>query len=121
MSFDYAGLAADAASLLAEFGAPVTVTRTTAGAYDPDTGTTGAGTSQTWTPSGVKLEYSANEINGTLILAGDQRVYMSAAPGLDPKAGDTVTLGAEVWRVVASRTLAPAGVAVLLYVQVRKG
>jgi len=121
MSFDYAGLAADAASLLAEFGATVTVTRATAGTYDPDTGTTGAGTSQTWTPSGVKLDYSANEINGTLILAGDQRVYMSAVSGLDPKAGDTVTLGAEVWRVVASRTLAPAGVAVLLDVQVRKG
>lgn len=121
MSFDYAAAAADAAELLAEFGATVTVTRTTAGTYDPDTGTTGAGASQTWTPSGVKLEYSASAVDGTHILSGDQRVYMSAVPGLDPKAGDTVTLGAEVWRVVISRTLAPAGVAVLLDVQVRKG
>ena len=121
MSFDYADMAATAAELLAEFGATVTVTRATPGAYDPDTGTTGAGTSQTWTPSGVKLNYSAHEINGTLILASDQRVYMSAVSGMDPNAGDTVTLGAEVWRVVASRTLAPAGLAVLLDVQCRKG
>lgn len=121
MSFDYADMATTAAELLAEFGATVTVTRTTPGARDADTGTLAAGATQTWTPAGVKLEYSQREIDGTQILAGDQRVYMSAVSGLDPKPGDVVTLGAEAWRVVKSRTLAPAGVTVLLDVQVRKG
>lgn len=121
MSFDYANSAATALRLLTRFGRPVTVTRETPGAYDPATGTDAAGTSQTWTPSGVKLEYTQREIDGTNIKAGDQRVYMSAAAGLDPQPGDAVTLGAEVWRVVKSSTLAPAGVAVLLDVQVRLG
>ncbi|RZJ12072.1 MAG: hypothetical protein EOP39_04600 [Rubrivivax sp.] len=121
MTFDYDKTAATAARLLAKFGAPVTVARVTPGAYDPETGTNGAGSSETWSPSGVKLDYTAKEIDGTLILAGDQRVYMSAVAGLDPQPGDAVTLGADVWRVVKSRTLAPAGVAVLLDVQCRKG
>lgn len=120
MSDFYADMAATAAEMLAEFGMAVTVTRTTPGARDPDTGTLAAGTTQTWVPRGVKLDYAAREIDGTLIQAGDQRVYMSAISGLKPKAGDTVTIGAEAWRVVVSRTLAPAGVAVLLDVQVRR-
>lgn len=120
MSIDYAKSVATALRLLTSFGATVTVTRETPGAYDPDTGTNGAGTTETWTPKGVKLEYSQREIDGTNILASDQRIYMSAAAGLDPKPGDAVTLADGVWRVVKSRTLAPAGVAVLLDVQVRK-
>lgn len=121
MTFDYAATAATAARLLGKFGATVTVTRTTPGARNPDTGTTGAGSTQTWTPKGVKLDYSAREIDGTQILAGDQRVYMSAIASLDPKPSDVVTLGSEAWRVVRSRTLSPAGVVVLLDVQVRRG
>lgn len=121
MSGFYEDMAATAAEMLAEFGQPVTVTRETPGGYDPATGTTTAGTVQTWAPAGVKLDYTQREIDGTLIKSGDQRVYMSAEAGLDPQTGDTVTLGAEVWRVVTSRTLAPAGVAVLLDVQVRAG
>jgi hypothetical protein len=120
VTYDYDKTAATASRLLARFGAPVTVTRETAGGYDSETGTTTDPTSQVWTPIGVKLDYSQKEIDGTLIKAGDQRVYMSAEPGLDPKTGDAVTLGAEVWRVVDSRTLAPAGIAVLLDVQVRR-
>lgn len=120
MSYDYAKAAATALRLLTRFGSAVTVTRVTPGAYDPETGTNGSGSTATWTPQGVRLDYSAREIDGTLILSGDQRVYMSAEPGLDPQPGDTVTLGADVWRVVRSHTLAPAGVAVLLEVQVRK-
>lgn len=120
MTYDYAKTAATALRLLTRFGATVTVSRETAGAYDPVTGTNAAGTTQTWTPSGLRLDYSQREIDGTLIKAGDQRVYMSAVAGLDPQTGDTVTLGADVWRVVTSRTLAPAGTAVLLDVQVRR-
>lgn len=120
-SYDYNKAAATAARMLARFGQPVTVTRSTPGGYDPETGTNGAGSTQTWAPMGVKLDYAQREIDGTNIRAGDQRVYMSAFSGLDPQTGDTVTIGAEAWRVVTSRTLAPAGVAVLLDVQVRKG
>lgn len=116
----YAEMAATAAEMLREFGVSVTVSRLTPGAYDPETGTNAAGTTQTWTPWGVMLEYSQREIDGTNIKAGDQRVYMSTTADLDPKPADTVTIGTEVWRVVTSRTLAPAGLKVLLDVQVRR-
>ena len=119
MGYDYAKTAATASRLLARFGAPLTVSRQTPGGYDPDTGTTTAVTTQSWVPVGVKLDYSQREIDGTLIKAGDQRIYMSVVSGLDPQAGDVVTISAEAWRVVASRTLSPAGVNVLLDVQVR--
>lgn len=120
MKFDYAKTATTAQRMLARFGAPVTVTRETPGAYDPTTGTSTAGSSQSWTPSGVRLDYTQREIDGTNIKAGDQRVYLSTVDGMTPTTGDAVAIGTEVWRVVISRPLAPAGVAVLHDVQVRR-
>lgn len=120
MTYDYVKAAATAKRMLTHFGATVTVTRVTPGAYDPVTGGSTDPVTQTWAPKGVKLEYSEREIDGSQIKTGDQRVYMSAEPGLEPQAGDTVTLGSEVWRVVRPRTLAPAGIVVLLDVQVRR-
>lgn len=117
--FDYSKTAATVARLLERFGAPAVVSRKSAGVRDPDTGATSAGTLQTWDVSAVKLDYKAGEIDGTLVQAGDQKLYMNAVAGLEPKAGDLVDFGGS-WRVMASKTLAPAGVAVLLEVQVRK-
>lgn len=121
MTFDYASLASDASEMLEEFGQAITVTRPgTGGAYDPETGTVTGGTAQTFPGFGVVLDYQQREIDGTLIQQGDRRVYIAPDIGVTPKTGDTVTLmdGAVV-RVMASRPLAPAGVVVLLDVQVR--
>lgn len=119
MSFDYAEMAATAAELLAEFGAPVTLTRITPGTYDPDTGTV-ASTTAAHTANGVKLDFEQRHIDGTNILQGDQRVYLDPLIAATPQAGDTLTVGAKVFTVVASRPLAPAGVVVLHDVQVRR-
>lgn len=118
MTFDYAATARDAAELLAEFGAPVTLTRITPGVYDPATGTV-VNAGVTHTASGVKLSYEQRHIDGTSILQGDQRVYLDPLIAVAPQAGDTMTVGTEVFTVVASRPLAPAGIVVLHDIQIR--
>lgn len=118
MTFDYTSTARDASALLAEFGAPVTLTRITPGVYDPATGTV-VNSGATHTASGVKLNYEQRHIDGTNILHGDQRVYLDPLIAEAPQTGDTLTVGTEVFTVVKSRPLAPAGVVVLHDVQVR--
>ena len=119
MAFDYITTARDAAALLAEFGAPVTLTRITPGVYDPATGTV-VNSGATHVASGVKLDYEQRAIDGTNILQGDQRVYLDPLIATAPQAGDTLTIGTEVFTVVASRPLSPAGVVVLHDIQVRR-
>lgn len=119
MAFDYISTARDAAALLAELGAPVTLTRITPGTYDPDTGTV-ASTTAAHTANGVKLDFEQRAIDGTNILQGDQRVYLDPLIAAAPQAGDKLTIGTEVFTVVASRPLSPAGVVVLHDIQVRR-
>lgn len=118
MAFDYASTAVDAAELLAEFGATMTLTRITAGVYDPATGEVPQ-TTTTHTANGVKLDYEQRHIDGTNILQGDQRVYLDPLIAAAPQTGDTLSVGTEVFTVVKSRPLAPAGVVVLHDVQIR--
>lgn len=119
MSFDYSEAASVASELLADFGALVTLTRITPGVYDPDTGTV-TNTGATHIANGIKLDYEQRAIDGTNILQGDQRVYLDPLMAATPQAGDTLTVGAEVFTVVRSRPLSPAGVCVLHDIQVRR-
>lgn len=118
MSF-YSELAADAHALIVEFGTPVTLTRVTATDYDADTGVTTDPVTATWSGFGALFDYSQNEIDGSLIKQGDQRVYMSTSGITTPKSGDTLTVSGVVLDVIASRPLQPALTAVLHDVQVR--
>lgn len=119
MTFDYAETAATASELLAEFGAMVTLTRITPGVYDPATGTV-PNSETSYTAKGVKLDYEQRFIDGSNILQGDQRIYLDPLIAETPKTGDKLTIGAEVFSVIASRPLAPAGIVVLHDVQIRK-
>lgn len=120
MSFDYAKTAATALRLLGRFGTDVSITRATAGAYDPETGAVSS-TTITWTAKAVRGEpYSAKEIDGSLILAGDLKMIVSADASHDMAPGDTITIEAEVWRVVKPNPIRPATVTVAYMPQVRK-
>lgn len=118
MAFDYDDIAATASELLAEFGQDVTLTRGTAGTYNPATGKATV-SDTTATGKGVVLDYNQRDIDGTLIRQGDQRVYLSVDIGVTPQTGDSLTLGGKEWAVITSRTLAPAGTAVIHDVQIR--
>lgn len=68
---------------------------------------------------GVKLDYKQNEIDGTVILQGDQRVYISPEAESTPQTGDILIVSGSRYRVMESRPLSPAGKVVLHDVQVR--
>jgi hypothetical protein len=118
--FDYAKTAATAARLLLKFGRAVTLTRVTPGAYDPATGAPGTGTTATHAGTAALFEYQQKDIDGTHIRMGDQRAYIAPGLAVTPQTGDTLTIGSDVWSVIASRPLSPAGIVVLHEAQVRR-
>lgn len=120
MSAFYDDIAAVADELLTEFGQVCTLSATTTGDYDPATG----GASTTTTSQAVTaavFDYPQRFIDGTLILTGDKRVLVSPT-GLtsDPKPGDVLNAAGTDYNVVNAKGIAPAGIAVLWILQVRK-
>ena len=84
MAVNYANMRALAARLISENGKPITLTRTTNGAYDPATG----GATETISNiegNGVLLKYSNREIDGTTILSSDRKMLYT---GTEPKVDD---------------------------------
>lgn len=120
MTAFYDEMAEVADEMLAEFGQGCTLSSVTIGDYDPATG--GASTTATsQTVTGAIFDYPQRFIDGTLILTGDKRVLVSpiGVTGA-PKPGDTLTAGGIDYRVVDAKATAPAGIAVLWTLQVRK-
>lgn len=115
----YTRLAATAVRLLAKYGAPLLLTRTTEGEYDPETGTSTGGTA-TYNVTGAAFDYAQDDIDGTLIRRGDMRVYIAPDAAVTPQTGDTLPVQGFVWNVVESRPLQPADKIVLHDVQIRR-
>ena len=134
MSFDWAATAQDALAALVDAGGAepgVVLTRTTAGAYDPATSKTAAAT--TTTTNGVGLVFDFDLINSgagayeqTLIKEGDKRLYLAAltadGAAIDAPAHLDKCLAPDGLTYVVERVkvIAPAGVAVLYDVQLRR-
>ena len=112
----YLRLAETARRLVEKFGGPMTLQVVNQSAYDPATGTAALPASSHQFV-GVKLDYQQREIDGKLVLVGDQKVYMPAA--LSPKFGDLILVDGSVFKVIRSKPLAPGGVLVFSEVQVR--
>jgi hypothetical protein len=121
MSFDYDNIADVADELLAEFGQACVLTSITDGAYNPETGEAGTTITNHQVTAAI-FAYPQRYIDGTLIRTGDKRAQVSPV-GLtvDPKPGDTLTdASGAVFQVIDAKPTAPAGVAVLWTLQVRK-
>lgn len=96
-TFDYAEMQAVADELIAEFGQQGTVTRTTT----PDPIEGGDPVETTHPAKLVPMAYSAREIDGTNILAGDMQIYISSVGlTIEPKPGDLVTASGKTFRIV---------------------
>lgn len=115
---DWASLANDVDEVLGGFAA-ATLTRSTPGAYDPATSTTAAATVTTQGAKVARFDYAEKDINGTSILAGDQRALLSTVGIVRPRKDDTLTIGADVFMVVESKAVGPALTAVLYKAQLR--
>ena len=78
------------------YGTEVTLTKPTYGAYDPATGTIGAGTSTNYTVKCYFAEYNLSEINNDSVVMGDRKALLpyldtSGDPLPEPDAEDTIS------------------------------
>lgn len=122
MTFDYAATAATALRLLTRFGASATLKRTSAGTYDPSTGTS-TETQTSLTTTACVFPYEQGYVDGTIIMQGDQWCLLS--PAQTPKQGDVVNVKSPLtgeygdYTVVNFTAHGPAGRPVLFEAQVR--
>lgn len=119
MSFDYASMMLSADELIAEFGSSASISRTTAGGYNPETGTSSPESTVTQNVKAVVIDYENSFVDGSLILRGDKQVFISANGVTQPAAGDKFMWQTKEYSVIAVTPLAPAGVNVLFEVQCR--
>jgi len=119
-TFDYARARATAARLLSRFGQAATLrqTSTTEGdPWDPGSGTT---TTTDTTVTAAVLEYANSEVDGTLILASDRKVYVSAEGiAVTPTPADVLIVGSDQLSIVNVKPLSPAGTVVMWECQCR--
>lgn len=107
----------DVAFLLEDEGSSLTLTRQAAGAYMPSTGLMAATTPANFTIRGAFINYHADNVDGTVIRAGDRLLLVSAVGSTTvPAIGDRVD-GTEI---LAVRSFAPNGVAIAWACQTRK-
>lgn len=113
-------------TLIETKGQTVTLTRRTAGAYNPATGSA-AVTETTQTGKGVILPFGPGlrRQGGTSITADDRQCLLSAlnsagAALTEPKVGDKLTdASGQVWSVIEVSPLAPAGLKIMFDLTIR--
>ena len=71
------------------------------------------------TAVGVFAEYSSREIDGTLIRAGDRRVYIGADVAFSPSEELELVDGGVVWAVVSAKAIQPGPTIIVWDLQVR--
>lgn len=80
----------------------VTLSRSTEGSYDPDTGTVIPGTSENFPAKGMVEDWGAYYLASQLVQAGDRKVTILATSlATTPSPNDTVTASGQTWTVVA--------------------
>lgn len=120
----YDDLRADAQALLGEYGnATGTLTKRTAGEYDPATAVTGEDRLETATVTVFMdtsdLQNLGRKFGADLVRGGDALALL-AAGDLTPEEGDTLTLGTETWTILRVRTTPEGGNAVVHELLVRR-
>ncbi|MFP1634091.1 hypothetical protein ACLB6G_20365 [Zhengella sp. ZM62] len=117
MTYDYTRPEATAQRLIAKFGQSVTLTKVTKvwNDWNPGVNLT------EYSATGAVMDYADREIDGTVIKAGDKRVYLSTE-GLtvEPDTTDTLTVGGVVHSIIRVDPLNPGGTVVMWTLQVRR-
>lgn len=120
--FDYAKSQATALKLLTKFGTDCTVTKQTAGGYNPATGSSTI-TSTNYTVKGVLLNYNSVERSenlsaGTLVEESDKKVILQQFASV-PDLNDLIVFDGVTYRIVNVKTLSPAGIDIIHECRVR--
>lgn len=120
MAIDYAKAADGALAALAKAGMPVTLhTPSTAGGYVPGVGVVPDSPGESHEGVGALLGYRQDQIDGTSILQGDQKLLLAPQIAKPPQAGWMITAGGTTYSIKHVERVAPAGVAVLYKLQLR--
>ena len=118
----YNDMAKMALEMIAEFGLPVVIRKTTVGKYDPETGTAPPDTVTEQTAQGILLDFTGQEFqNNSLIKQGDKKLKI-AAQGLAwvPDLLNKVIVQGRTWSIVPPlKEINPAGTPILYELQVR--
>jgi hypothetical protein len=109
------------ANAIKQFGMPMTLSTETAGTYDPSTGVVSDPVKVDHLVNGIVIEYESKDIDGTLIKIGDKIALMTASDTTpEPNSDNTLTMNSVDWAVISCNPIAPAGLAIVYKVQVRK-
>ena len=124
MSF-YDEMAAMADEMLREFDKPLTLQQIAPGQYDPGAGASVDTVTDFPAAVGALFDYEllstgATFMDARLLAVGDKQCYLSPVGVPEPKQGFKVIDGADIWRVMNVKKVAPAGTAVLYELQLRK-
>ena len=118
----YDEMAVMALDMIAEFGQPVTISKTEPGEYDPETGGDSAGATIEQTGQGILRDFTGLEFqNNSLIKQGDKKLKI-AAQGLEwvPGLLDKVVVQGRTWSIVPPlKEVNPAGTPILYELAVR--
>ncbi len=117
-AFDYDRARATAERMISRFGQAGAIRR--AGAPTGDAWNPTPGTPIDHACNLVVLDYSAREIDGTLIRSTDRKIYVAALGlAIEPTEADRVVIDGVALEIVNVMTLAPAGTAVYFELQAR--
>ncbi|HEX8610140.1 MAG TPA: hypothetical protein VF800_02535 [Telluria sp.] len=121
---DYTKTAARADQSLRRKGGTVVLRRVLAGTYDPSTGTGTDASTIDYDGTGVKFGYKAEDIDGTLIKAGDQQLLLSplqrnGMPMPKPSTSDLMLIGPKTYTIESNGEVEPTDVPVLFTLQLR--
>ena len=118
---DYVRAAATSKRLLESFGMsrPITIRKTTVGAYDPTTGNAGSVTTNT-IKHGVVLSFGSGQTleRGNAILANDSRLLLE--PSAVFKVTDKIIIDGVQWGIISFADTNPAGIQVLYDLHIRR-
>lgn len=112
----YDRLAATALRLLQAYGASATLKASTAGTYDPATGSASVTVVSTAVSAAV-FDYPAKLVDGTLIKTGDKKALIAASGA--PAVGHALTWQGKDYQIVSLKTVSPAGQPVIYEAQIR--
>jgi hypothetical protein len=104
-------------------GATVTLRHIVLGDDDPDTGKP-VRTVTDHAAAGVKLNYSADRIDGTLVQSGDQELYLSplqldGQPLPEPTVGDLILIAGVKYAIGPVQKIEPTDIPVLYILQLK--
>jgi hypothetical protein len=112
-------------TMVSRYGTSVTLTKPTYGAYDPATGTIGAGTSTNYTVKCYFADYNLTELANDSVVMGDRKalfpsVDTSGVVLPEPDEEDTITGQGDAVKIVGVRKIYSGDSLVCYICQVRE-